>query len=130
MRSYLSAVLLLSLFVTVSCRKENLTDNPANRLQGSWKLIANNQLSIDSTNLQVLTFNGSTMLTYHHDTLVSKENFLLAIKADKLPYLVSDKDPWNPRIYSCTFCNNSDTLYLSAVHMTNGAKATYVRYRK
>ena len=136
MRPYLCTVILLATLGITACKKENLAEGPTTKLQGSWRLVQTSSISgkhlvkLDSTALRVITFNGSTMATYSHDTLIGKENFLMAFKADRLPYLVSDKDPWNPKIYSCTFCHTYDTLYLSAVHLTDGEKAIYVRYKK
>jgi|GEM_PF-2501070 len=133
MRPISVTVTLITLLVTFACKKENLADNPSSKLQGSWRLIqtvsGKNLNHIDSSALNTITFNGNNMLTYRHDTLISRESFLMAFKADRLPYLVSDKDPWNPRIYSCTFCTSNDTLYLSAVHLADGIKATYVRVK-
>ncbi|WPV67495.1 hypothetical protein [Chitinophaga sp. LS1] len=133
MRPISVTVTLVAILATFACKKENLADNPSSKLQGSWRLIqtvSGKHLNlVDSSALNTITFNGNTMLTYRHDTLVNRESFLMAFKADRLPYLVSDKDPWNPRIYSCTFCTSADTLYLSAVHIADGIKATYVRVK-
>lgn len=133
MRPISVTVTLVAILATFACKKENLADNPSSKLQGSWRLIqtvsGKNLSLVDSSTHNTITFNGNTMLTFRHDTLVNRESFLMAFKADRLPYLVSDRDPWNPRIYSCTFCASSDTLYLSAVHVADGIKATYVKVK-
>lgn len=123
----------LALLSAIACKKEQLADNTSAKLQGSWRLIqtisGKTTREIDSSAHATVTFSGNTMLTYHHDTLITRESFLMAIKADRLPYLVSNTDPWNPSIYSYSFCTSADTLYLSAVHVADGTKATYVRVK-
>jgi hypothetical protein len=132
MRPYITVTLVLFTLVFVSCKKENL-DNPTSKLQGTWRLLystssagVKSALLGDSTH--TLRFEGNKMLTFEHDSLIMRESFLMAIKADRLPYLVADSDPWNPRIYSCTL-TGADTLCLFAVHLQNGARSTYIRVK-
>jgi hypothetical protein len=132
MRTYIITVILLSVLVAhTSCKKEKLADNPTLQLQGNWRLLysntANGLQESFAAGERILQFTGNKMLTYRHDTLLSKETFLMAFKSDKLPYLVADSDPWNPRIFSCTI--SSDTLSLLSVHNNSRIGNIYVRVK-
>ena len=132
MRAYTTVTLLLVLLMHSQCKKDKLADNPTQQLQGSWRLLYTNtaagfkELSPEGS-MRILQFNGNKMLTYSHDTLLAKESFLMAFKSDKLPYLVADSDPWNPRIFSCTI--SSDTLSLLSVHNSARVGKIYVRVK-
>lgn len=130
MRPYITVTLILFTFIFASCKKESLADNPAGKLQGTWRLFstanAKDLAGIDST--RTIRFEGNNMLTFHHDSLLTKESFLMAIKADRQPYLVTNGDPWTASIYSCTLTGN-DTLCLFSVHLTSGVRNTYVRVK-
>jgi hypothetical protein len=121
-------------FTTSGCRKENIGDNSTQKLQGSWRLlyskpVSGNQLILaDTSFLSILKFDGNKMLTYHHDSLISRESFLMALKSDQQPYLVADSDPWNPKIFSCKITGN-DTLSLLSVYSNVPTGHTYVRVK-
>lgn len=130
MRAYTTVILLLVLMIHSQCRKEKLSDNPTQQLQGSWRLLytqSSSGIPELSREGSILQFNGNKMLTFSHDTLVLKESFLMAFKSDKMPYLVADSDPWNPRIFSCTI--NSDTLSLLSVHNSTRVGNVYIRVK-
>ncbi|MBW8687953.1 hypothetical protein [Chitinophaga rhizophila] len=135
MRTYTTVILLLVFVLTIaSCRKESITDNSSQKLQGSWRLIysrpslGGDMVRADTTALTILKFDGNMMLRYLRDSLIAREKFLMALKSDHQPYLVADSDPWNPKIFSCKITGN-DTLSLLSVHSNVHAGQIYVRVR-
>lgn len=135
MRTYKTVILLLVFGVAItSCKKESVSDTSSQRLQGSWKLLYSNtaagaaMIKEDSASVKILRFDGNNMLTYNHDTLVSRERFLMALKSDHQPYLVADSDPWNPKIFTCKIQGN-DTLSLLSVHSNVHIGRVYVRVK-
>jgi hypothetical protein len=133
MRAYITVILLL-VFANSSCKKETISDTSSQKLQGSWRLLYSkpaNGIGLvqhDSISREILKFDGNNMLTYSRDTLISRETFLMALKSDHLPYLVTDSDPWNPRIFSCNITGN-DTLSLLSVHSNVHVGRVYVRVK-
>jgi len=135
MRTYKTVILLLVFGVAItSCKKETISDTSSQRLQGSWKLLyssasaSTSMVKEDSNSVKILRFDGNNMLTYTHDTLVSRETFLMALKSDHQPYLVADSDPWNPKIFSCRIQGN-DTLSLLSVHSNVHVGRVYIRVK-
>lgn len=134
MRAYTTVILLLVLAFANSCKKETISDSSIQKLQGSWKLLysrpaGSNILVPQDTNIaEVLKFDGNKMLTLRRDSLISRETFLMALKSDHQPYLVTDSDPWNPRIFSCNIKGN-DTLSLLSVHSNVHIGRVYVRIK-
>jgi hypothetical protein len=132
MRAYITVILLL-VFANSSCKKETIADASSQRLQGSWRLLysrpsaGTDLIKEDSASLRILKFDGNNMLTYYHDTLISRERFLMALKSDHQPYLVADSDPWNPKIFSYSITN--DTLSLLSVHSSAHVGHIYVRVK-
>ncbi|SFO20268.1 hypothetical protein SAMN05428949_4450 [Chitinophaga sp. YR627] len=135
MRTYTTVILLLVFVLANSaCKKETISENSSQKLQGSWRLLYSKaasgatQIKEDSSNLTILKFDGNNMLRYKRDSLISRETFLMALKSDHQPYLVADSDPWNPKIFSCTITGN-DTLSLLSVHSSVHVGQIYVRVR-
>ncbi|MCF6404064.1 hypothetical protein L3C95_14310 [Chitinophaga filiformis] len=133
MRAYITVILLL-VFANSSCKKETISDTSSQKLQGSWRLLysspsgAKDLVKHDTTSSEILKFDGNNMLTYSRGSLISRETFLMALKSDHQPYLVTDSDPWNPRIFSCKI-TGTDTLSLLSVHSNVHIGRVYLRVK-